>query len=210
VVGNSNTKSRGKVSARIFGHMGFANMVYRFISTLLLVGGISTPANPREPPSAPMTDTTVIILRHAERLSDDKDSPLSNAGQARAKALVPLLASLKPDVVIVSELQRTRQTVAPFLESTKRVALVRSNEKCAELAAEILKEWRGKTVLLSWHRGPHADLARALGAKEPFPVWAHDTYDRYWVITITVGGVATLVEKTQPPVMEPSPSPTSR
>ena len=157
-----------------------------------------------------MTDTTVIILRHAERLSDDKDSPLSNAGQARAKALVPLLASLKPDVVIVSELQRTRQTVAPFLESTKRVALVRSNEKCAELAAEILKEWRSKTVLLSWHRGPHADLARALGAKEPFPVWAHDTYDRYWVITITVGGVATLVEKTQPPVMEPSPSPTSR
>ena len=143
--------------------------------------------------------TTVIILRHAERPSDDKDTPLSDAGQARARALVPLLAALKPDVVIVSELERTRQTVAPFLEKTNRVALVRANGKCTDLATEILREWRGKTVLVAWHRGPNVDLARALGAKEPFPEWTHDTYDRYWVITIAADGAVTLVEKTQPP-----------
>ena len=106
---------------------------------------------------------------------------------------------MKPDVVIVSELQRTQATVAPFLEKTKRVLLVRRHEKCLELAAEIFKEWRGKTVLVAWHRGPHVELAKALGAKEPFPEWKSDTYDRYWVITITAGGILTLVEKTQPP-----------
>ncbi len=142
--------------------------------------------------------TKVIILRHAERLSDDKDTPLSEAGQARARALVPWLKSLKPDVVIVSELQRTRQTVAPFLEATHSTALVRSNGKCADLAAEILKNWRGRTVLMAWHRGPNVDLAKALGAPEPFPQWGHDTYDRYWVITIPEQGAVTLLERVQP------------
>lgn len=210
MVGGPNSAPEGHDLTRVRRQSGFANLAFRFVSAFLLLGAISVPATTGEPPSAARTDTTVIILRHAERLSDDKDSLLSDAGQARARALVPWLTALKPDVVIVSELQRTRQTVAPFLEKTKRVALIRSNEKCAELAAEILKDWRGRTVLLSWHRGPHAELARALGAKEPFPVWAHDTYDRYWVITITSGGAATLVEKIQPPVTEPSPSPTSR
>ena len=190
--------------------MSAKSLISRFMTALLLAGWMTVPANSGEAPPSPKNPTTIIILRHAERFSDDKDTPLSDVGQARARALVPLLTALKPDVVIVSELQRTRQTMAPFLEKTNRVALVRSNGKCTDLATEILKEWRGKIVLLAWHRGPHAELARALGAKDPFPEWAHDTYDRYWVITITAGGVATLVEKTLPPIMEPSPSPTSR
>lgn len=168
-------------------------MIAQFVGALLLVGAIS--ARPGGVPSEAKHTTTVIILRHAERLSDDKDTPLSKAGQARAKALVPLLLAMKPDVVIVSELQRTRQTVAPFLEKTKLVPLVRSNEKCAELAAEIFREWRGKTVLVVWHRGPHVELAKLLGAKEPFPEWKPDTYDRYWVITVKANGEVSLVEK---------------
>lgn len=190
--------------------MSATSMISRFMTALVLAGWMTAPANSGEVPPPSANPTTIIILRHAERLSDDKDTPLSDVGRARAKALVPFLTALNPDFVIVSELQRTLQTVAPFLEKTKRVALVRSNEKCAALAAEILKEWRGRIVLLAWHRGPHADLARALGAKEPFPEWTHDTYDRYWVITVTAGGAATLVEKTLPPVMEPSPSPISK
>ncbi len=186
------------------------NLVPRFTTALFLAGWMALPAISGELPPPPKTPTIVIILRHAERLSDDKDTPLSEAGQARARALVPLITAMKPDVVIVSELQRTRQTIAPFLEKSKLVPLVRSNEKCVELAAEILKEWRGKTILLSWHRGPHVDLARALGAKEPFPAWAHDTYDRYWIITITADGMVTLVEKIQPPVAEQVPPAASK
>ncbi|MBL0209526.1 MAG: histidine phosphatase family protein [Holophagaceae bacterium] len=190
--------------------MGLRALVSCFMAGLLLAAWVPAAAQAGVAPPTPGDPTTVIILRHAERLSDDKDTPLSGAGEARARALVPLLSGLQPDVVVVSELRRTRQTVAPFLERAKRSPLVRSNEKCIELAQEILKEWRGRTVLVAWHRGPHVDLARALGVKEPFPSWTHDTYDRYWVVTIAADGVATLVEKTQPPVKEPPSSPTSR
>ena len=175
----------------------FLNPARIFLAAVILAGPASTGVD--MPKASPQTN--VIILRHAERQSDDKDTPLSEAGQARANALVPLLEALKPDVVIVSELQRTRQTLAPFLEKTGMSPLVRSNAKCAELAAEILKNWRGETVLVAWHRGPNVDLAKALGAKEPFPEWGHDTYDRYWIITLKPDGGVTLEEKVQPPVI---------
>ncbi len=168
-----------------------------FLAAVILAG--PSPAEVENPKVS--TVTKIIILRHAERQSDDKDTALSEAGQARARALVPLLESLKPDVVIVSELRRTRQTVAPFLEKSGMVPLVRRNEKCAELAAEILRVWPGKTVLLAWHRGPNVELARALGAKEPFSQWGPNTYDRYWIITVRADGAVTLEEKVQPPVV---------
>ena len=42
-------------------------------------------------------DTTVILLRHAERQSIfDGDSPLAEAGLHRAQVLVPLLAGYHP------------------------------------------------------------------------------------------------------------------
>ena len=168
-----------------------------FLAALILAGPAS--AGVGMPKSSP--PTKIIILRHAERQSDDKDTVLSEVGQARARALVPLLEGLKPDAVIVSELQRTRQTVAPFLEKSRIAPLVRSNEKCVELAAEILQVWRGKTVVVAWHRGPNVDLAKALGAREPFPQWGSDTYDRYWIITVKRDGAVTLEEKVQPPVI---------
>ncbi len=168
---------------------------------LIFMAGFRAPAQDTKSKPIASAPTTVIILRHAERLSDDKDTPLSEAGLVRAKALVPLLSAMKPDVVIISELQRTRQTVAPYLENTRLVPLVRSNEKCAELAAEILKNWRGKTVLVAWHRGPNIDLAKSLGAKDPFPQWGPNTYDRYWIITVKADGAVRLEEKVLPPVI---------
>lgn len=183
-----------------FAAWGRGGWVPGVLAAVCLAGCLRTPAKQRGAVPETGLPTTVIILRHAERLSDGPDTPLSEAGQARARALVPLLTALNPDVVIVSGLQRTRQTVAPFLEKTNRVPLVRSNEKCADLAAEILKSWRGRTVLVAWHRGPHAELAKALGAREPFPNWKQDTYDRYWIISVDAAGAATLNEKTQEPV----------
>src|ERR1035438_8561400 len=59
-------------------------------------------------------DTTVVLLRHAERLSLlDGNSRLSEAGLKRAQALVPLLQSFQPSALFTSDLERTQQTLAP-------------------------------------------------------------------------------------------------
>ena len=56
---------------------------------------------------------TVVIVRHAEKADASADPVLSEAGQARARALAVELADDHPSVVLTSPLQRTRLTAAP-------------------------------------------------------------------------------------------------
>lgn len=56
---------------------------------------------------------TVVLVRHAEKADAGADPALSDAGQARARALSQALADFHPDHVFTSPLQRTRLTAAP-------------------------------------------------------------------------------------------------
>jgi phosphohistidine phosphatase SixA len=143
-------------------------------------------------------DTTVVLLRHAERQSLlDSNSPLSEAGLRRAKNLVPLLESFHPSTLYASDLERTQQTLAPVAAKLGLKPLIRSKGGSAALAAEILRDQRGKTVLVCWHHELMAKLARGLGVKSPIPYWSFDTYDWLWIVHVQAKGEATLEERRQ-------------
>ncbi|MFN8010131.1 MAG: phosphoglycerate mutase family protein [Holophagaceae bacterium] len=163
----------------------------------LLVLGLSACRGPERRGAV----TTVVLVRHAEKLDDaDPDSPLSEAGRARARALVPQLEAFRPDVLIVSQRQRTAQTMAPLAAKLGLAPLVRDNGKAAELAGEILTAHRGRTVVLAWHHGPHEPLVRALGVRGPLPAWTPATYDRIWIVKVDGAGQAAFEERRQAPV----------
>jgi broad specificity phosphatase PhoE len=68
----------------------------------------------------------IILLRHVESESNKGnkadsqiDSELTEEGREKAKKLIPQLKKLKIDVIIVSPLKRTLDTIKPFLESLK-------------------------------------------------------------------------------------------
>lgn len=56
---------------------------------------------------------TVVLVRHAEKADASRDPTLSEAGTLRAQALATMFAATRPDLVIVSPLQRTRLTAEP-------------------------------------------------------------------------------------------------
>lgn len=143
-------------------------------------------------------DTTVVVLRHAERQSLlDADSPLAEAGLRRAQGLAPLLAGFKPATLYTSDLRRTQQTLAPLASRLGLTPLVRSKDGSEALAAEVLREHRGQTVIVCWHHDLVKKVVRGLGVKGPLPYWSLDTYDRLWIVTIPAQGEARLVEKGQ-------------
>jgi len=143
-------------------------------------------------------DTRVVLLRHAERQSIfDGDSPLAEAGRRRADALVPLLAGYHPAVLYTSDLRRTRQTLAPTAAQLGLIPFVRPKDGSAALAAEILRDQRGRTVVVCWHHDLMKKVVRALGVKGPVPHWSLDSYDRIWIVTIPAQGEARLVEQKQ-------------
>jgi phosphohistidine phosphatase SixA len=143
-------------------------------------------------------DTTVVLLRHAERQSlFDGDSPLSEAGLNRAQALVPVLSEFRPAVLYTSDLQRTQQTLAPTAVKQGLVAFIRPKAGSEALAREILRDHRGQTVLVCWHHDLMKQLARGLGVKGPVPYWSLDTYDRLWIVRVPMNGQARLEERRQ-------------
>ncbi|WP_243287883.1 SixA phosphatase family protein [Geothrix terrae] len=143
-------------------------------------------------------DTTVVLVRHAERQSLwDGDSPLAEAGLRRAQALAPVLAGFHPAALYTSELRRTQQTLAPTAARLGLAPLVRPKDGSGALAAEILRDHRGQTVIVCWHHDLMKKLVRSLGVKGPVPYWPLGTYDWIWIVTVSAGGEARLVEKMQ-------------
>lgn len=143
-------------------------------------------------------DTTVVLVRHAERQSlFDGDSLLAEAGLRRAQALVPVLAGFHPAALYTSELRRTQQTLAPTAARLGLTPLVRPKDGSVALAAEILRDHRGQTLVVCWHHDLMKKLVRSLGVKGSVPYWSLGTYDWIWIVTIPAEGEARLVEKVQ-------------
>lgn len=141
-------------------------------------------------------DTTVVLFRHAERVSlFDEDSLLSEAGHRRAQALVPLLEAFHPAALFTSDRVRTQQTVAPLAAKLGLRPAIRSKDGSAALAAEILMAHHGHTVLVCWHHDLMKKLAKGLGVHGPIPYWSLMSYDRIWVVRISAHGDATLEEQ---------------
>lgn len=66
----------------------------------------------------------IYILRHLQTTDNEQgingaqtDTPLSEAGEEKAKHLVEMLSENKYDAFIVSPLQRTLQTIKPYLDT---------------------------------------------------------------------------------------------
>lgn len=143
-------------------------------------------------------DTTVVLVRHAERQSFwDADSPLAEAGLRRAQALVPQLAAFHPAALYTSQLQRTRQTLAPLAARLGMTPVAFGKGDSAGLAAAVLRDHRGQTVVVCWHHDLMKKLVRALGVTGGVPYWSLGSYDALWIVRVPEVGEATLAVERQ-------------
>lgn len=114
---------------------------------------------------------TVIIVRHGEKADASADPALSEAGQARARALAAELADAHPSVILTSPLQRTRLTAAPTAEyhsvTSEAVPLDGGAQAhVAAIAARVQALPDDATVLIVGHSNTVPLIARALGYAE--------------------------------------------
>jgi broad specificity phosphatase PhoE len=84
------------------------------ILTALLAGFMLLSYGP-----AAFAQQAVFLVRHADRLDSSPDSPLSQAGKARAEHLALLLQHSGINAVYTSELQRTIMTAEPLATALK-------------------------------------------------------------------------------------------
>jgi phosphohistidine phosphatase SixA len=140
--------------------------------------------------------TTVILLRHAEKVSKGRYTSLTKTGRRRAAALATELAARKPAALFSSDLVRSQETLRPLAEAAGLPLRAWPYGDERALAAEILEEHRGETVVVCGHSETLALIASSLGWSGDFP--GVIGFDRIWTLTIPPSREpVTLVESRQ-------------
>lgn len=148
------------------------------------------------PVSATADSTVIVIVRHAEKATDDpRDPSLSEAGKSRATALAKALDQAGLDAAYSTQYRRTRLTAEPAARAAGIEVQVRtidgSNaETYAEgLAHELRALPPGSTALVVGHSNTVPDLVQAISG-QPAAAMPETEFDRYTVITLDADGKA--------------------
>lgn len=179
----------------------------RFRHFALLVGiQACAAAQPYPIAPAPSAATTIVVVRHAEKSTDDpRDPNLSAAGYERARALIPVLRSAAVTDIYTTQYKRARQTAEPFAQQMgitiveRPVNAANSATYARDLAREILTRSAGKGVLVVGHSNTVPDIVQALSGSAVAPI-ADSEYDNVFTIVVPASGPPRLTKtRLSPP-----------
>ncbi|MBL8606565.1 MAG: histidine phosphatase family protein [Myxococcales bacterium] len=166
----------------------------------LAIVGCGAPATsdaPARPPaalaSAPAcasAPAVVVLVRHAEKASEEGDPDLSDAGRARAARFARLFARSSPTHLFASDARRTQATLAPLAQATGRAVIVRPAKATNALGEELRALEPGSLAVVAHHSNGLPTLARALGVELSGVhegAIAHDAYGRVFVVVLGCG-----------------------
>lgn len=145
-------------------------------------------------PAAAAAEVLVVVVRHAEKATNDpRDPDLDAAGQARARALATALAGSRLDAAYATQFRRTRQTAAPAATAAGIEVTVRPIEgvDAATYAAALANDLRalpaGSVVLVVGHSNTVPDIVAALDGRPATPM-PETEYDRFTTVRLHADG----------------------
>lgn len=163
------------------------------LAILLLAQACASPQGAHVGPAA-ASATTVAVVRHAEKSTDDpKDPSLSAAGQQRAQDLSVVLKDARVTDVYVTQYKRTRETAEPLAEASgisileRPINAANSATYAQDIAHEILTRSAGKSVLVVGHSNTVPDIVKALSGSA-VPAITDAEYDHIFIVTIPAVG----------------------
>jgi broad specificity phosphatase PhoE len=176
------------------------SVVSRFSHVAVAVCALAcgTPS-PRAAPVIPVTTTTVVVVRHAEKNTDDpRDPSLSEAGQERAIALRSVLKDAGVTDIYTTQYKRNRQTAEPLAQQSG-ISIVElpinagnSATYAQDLARAIRLTNRGRVVLIVGHSNTVPDIVKALSGTTVPPI-TDSEYDHIFVVTVNAAGPSRLM-----------------
>ena len=139
--------------------------------------------------------TTVILIRHAEKVIDpnNPDVDLSPAGQARAQELARMFGDAGINTIYATQYKRTQQTVKPLADKLGLPITQVNSKSTPELLAQIKSQHRGETIFIAGHNNSVPEIIAALGGPQ-FPIIPESEYDNLFIVTIYRTGKAKVVK----------------
>jgi len=126
--------------------------------------------------------TTVILVRHAERLNDTDTTSISEVGIQRAQALAHVLSSSGLKRIYVSDRVRTQQTAAPTANALG-ITPIQIPANDISRYVDSVKAHRGDVVLIAGHSDTVPQIIGKLGISPP-PTIPRTEFDHLFVVTL--------------------------
>jgi phosphohistidine phosphatase SixA len=162
------------------------------VAFTLLSLGCAAPAEP--PSSGP--EPVFFLVRHAEKVDQTDESPLTEVGQARAETLARMLRDAGVDGIYSSDFRRTRDTAAPLARDLGLEVALYDTDQLPELADTLLSS-PGRYLVVG-HSNTTPELAGLLGGDPGSPI-SEDEYDRLYAICRRPGvDATTLILRFEP------------
>ena len=162
------------------------SMLFAILGAVVVFGYYSTFRRPV---------TTVIIVRHAEKIIDpnNPDVDLSEAGYARAKEIAREFGDAGINAIYATQYKRTQETVKPLADKTGAPVTVVNSKGTADLLAQIKAQHSGQTIFIAGHNNTVPEIVEALGGPK-YPVIPETEYDNLFIVTIYRTGKAKVVK----------------
>ena len=164
--------------------------------TLAAAAAVASPGSGAGTPDGDRQSTVVILVRHAEKRTDDpKDPALSKAGVERAEALAKMLSEAGVTHLFSSEFRRTRETLAPLASRLGMQVREVSARTPEDQVAAIRGLPAGSVAVVAGHSNTVPELVRLLGGEVSElidaghgPMIGDASYDRMFLVILSAAG----------------------
>lgn len=133
----------------------------------------------------------IVVVRHAEKQSEDPNAELSAVGHARAQCLARVLGDAAVTHVLATEFKRTQDTVAPLAARRSLTTTVIPANEGARWIETLRGLTPGSIAVVAGHSNSIPALLAELGAG-PIDV-GHDDYDWMFVLSLPDEGAPVLL-----------------
>lgn len=133
--------------------------------------------------------TTIILVRHAEKAAFPADDPgLSEAGKQRAAELARQLVDADViagiDAIYSTSYRRTEETVQPVATALNLPITPYDDSNTETIMDEIVREHKGKIVLVVGHSNTVPALIGNMGASKNVPEIGKYEYDNIYIVSV--------------------------
>lgn len=133
--------------------------------------------------------TTIIFVRHAEKATEPADDPgLTDAGRRRVAELTRQLVDADVvagiDAIYSTPFRRTQETAQPLADALDLPINTYDPDDTEAVLETILKNHKGKIILVVGHSNTVPVLIANLGASKKVPPIHESEYDNIYIISI--------------------------
>lgn len=138
-------------------------------------------------PAAVFAQQAVFLVRHAEKVDESTDPPLSRAGRARAKSLAGLLETAGITAIYATQYQRAIKTAEPLSHALKIDVKIVDQRDPGLLVSRLRSQHAQDVILIVGHSNTVPALLKALGYR-PETTIAPEDYGNLFIVVPKADG----------------------